>query len=258
MPNVKTLFYNKNDYDKAIATLERIAPYISCKFAIVGGIANRSLFPEWGKKQVGKKFNDLDIMLIPTKTQLNKDWISLDIKNKFFINYIYRQFDGYYFSTLDKENYVFVDIFTRARDVKTKRIILEKKKYNVLTALEIYARTLRDIYETLSRGCVLDPKHISFLHYLEKKISSKQVKEMWPLEKPAIRIFDKKYSFRTLNDYFKQIDRLLIDKKALIHEKIPGTGKRNYDPNCLEAYGIKIEDKKTFYSAYKEKRKRSA
>jgi len=254
MTNQKeTLFYPESVYEGVVKTLSHLNPYIECDFVIVGGIANRKLFPDWAEGQKEKKFNDIDVMLLPQEMDIGNDLLNSEIKKKFYVMYVYRQFDGYYIALMDKATHVMVDIFTRPREIETQEIVLDGAKFNVLSNEEIYLSNLRNIYETLSRGWVLDPKHLVFRKYLEEKVDFEGFEAIWKKEKSIIRFKTENYSFETFDEYLEQINRLQIDKKELIHEKEAPKGERKYDDSCVEAYGVQIEDKVVFDRAFEEK-----
>lgn len=252
MRSEKTLFYSERDYQRAVETLERLSKHILCKFAIVGGMANRALFPEWAKQIQAKRFNDLDILLLPTAAEVGKPLVNTTIKNDFFVNHIspYR-FDGHYMGMTDRTYHVGVDIFPRKRDVKTQEIHLEGKTYKVLSNEELYLSVARDIYETLTRekNPTLDPKHLNFLNFLQDKINTSEIQKIWHDELPIINQ-NAQYSFETFEQYLDQIKRLVVERKERIEEKIPGTQTRKYGNSPLsEAWGIKIENEADFYES---------
>ncbi len=252
MRSEKTLFYDEQDYQRALSTLERLSRHVLCKFALVGGTANRALFPAWAEQIQAKRFNDLDILLLPTAAEVGRPLVSTTIKTDFFVNHIspYR-FDGHYMGMTDRVYHVGVDIFPRKRNVETQEINLEGKTYHVLSNEELYLSVARDIYETLTRekNPILDPKHLAFLNFLENKVDFLKINELWEQERPIIAAHEQ-YPFTTLEGYLAQIKKLVVERKDRIEEKVPGTQTRKYGNSPLsEAWGITIENEADFYES---------
>ena len=254
MANKNSLFYSVKDFKKIVLTLKKISGYILCDFAIVGGVANRALFSDWAKKIKHSRFNDIDLVLLPDKNLKARNLIDLKIKNDFFATHISPQYDGFYFALTDKENFAGVDIFVRPRDLDTQPVYIDKIQYLALSNEEIYLGTLRNIYETLIRDRELPPKHIKFRDYLETKIDTQKLIDLWPKEKKIIRFQTREYLFDTFEAYLNKIEKLIIDKQNLIKVKIISSPK-SYPKDCVGAYGITIEDKTTFDDAMERKRK---
>ncbi|MSR85468.1 hypothetical protein EXS71_03500 [Candidatus Uhrbacteria bacterium] len=251
MRTAETLFHDEKDYQRAIRVLERVSKHILWKFAVVGGIANRALFPEWGEMNQSKKFNDLDLVLLPLSRDEGTAPLSVSIKKDYFITYIGEL--ARYFGMIDKTDYMSVDIFTCGRYLETQEMELEGKRYIVLTPEERYFSMARDIYQTLTNGRILDPKHIKFLEFLKDKINQEKVDHLWSEEEKIIKR-NEAYPFSAMKEYLEQINKLTSDKKDLIEEKIPGTQKRPYNLPRAEAFGITIENETDFYAAYARKR----
>ncbi len=153
----------------------------------------------------------------------------------------------------DRVSHVGVDIFPRKQNIETQEVQIEKAPYNVLTNEEIYLATARDIYETLTKpkekNPVLDPKHLAFLDFLENKIDRSKIAKIWEQEKGIIARSEQ-YPFETLEEYFAQIKKLVVDRKERIQEKVPGTQPRKYGNSPLtEAWGIAIENEADFYES---------
>ena len=246
-----TLFYSDRDYERAVRVLERISKHVLWRFAVVGGISNRALYPEWAEQNRSKKFNDLDIVLLPTPADEGTPPLSTSIKDDYFITYIGPL--ARYFGTIDRTDYVSVDIFTSDRDIATQQMVLEGRTYLVLTPEERYLSMARDIYGTLTKGRILDPKHIKFLAFLESRIDRHKLEQLWEAEIKIVKQ-NEVYRFTTFKGYLEQIDRLVHDKQDLTQEKVPGTQKRPYDIPRHEAFGITVENEADFYAAYAKKR----
>jgi len=90
--------------------------------------------------------------------------------------------------------------------------------------------------------------------YLENKVDFEKVQDIWNREKKIIRFVTGDYSFNTYDEYLNQIEKLQKDKSDLIYEKAPCKGKREYDSNCAEAYGITIEEEDDFHQVYSKRR----
>ena len=252
MQTSKTLFYSERDYLRAVQTLEQLKHHVLWNFAIVGGIANRALFPEWAERNKSRKFNDIDIVLLPTEADAETAPLSPTIKNDFYITYIHEP--PRFFGVINRSQYVYADIFTTVRPIEIQTMDLEGQTYNVLTAEERYLSMARDIYETLQREWLLDPKHIEFLEFLNERVNFSKILEIWPMEAPAIDR-NEVYPFDTFESYLNQIQTLLNDKKDFIKLKIPGTEIRPYKVARTEAFGITLENEADYYKAYEQNRK---
>jgi hypothetical protein len=255
MNKKETLFYKDTEYKKISESLKRLEECFNCDFMIVGGIANRALFFNWAENLAGETLNDIDITLLPKENSPKEEWFDSSIKKDFFLTHISFQYDGYYMALIDKKNYLAIDVFTRPREVETQKIDIENKKYKVLTNEEIYLSVLRNIYETLINDNILDPKHIKFKKYLEKFINMDKALKMWHKEKNIIRFRKDKYNFETLKEYQIALKKLQTDKKELIYKKNIPPGKKQYNPNMIEANGVSIEKEDVFQEAYRLKRK---
>jgi hypothetical protein len=88
-----TLFYSEANYRKALRVLERVSKHILWKFAVVGGIANRAMYPEWGEMNQGKKFNDLDVVLLPTPKDERTSPLAVRVKDDFLLPSSVRSLD---------------------------------------------------------------------------------------------------------------------------------------------------------------------
>jgi hypothetical protein len=253
MNTIKTLFYSEHEYAEVMKTLKKVAPFIKCRFAIVGGIANRCLFPEWAERQRGKRLNDLDLVLLPTKEEFGKDWLDSQIKQKFYIGYFYKNKDGLYIGSKDKENYLFIDFFSRLQNTALQTIKLDGVEYNTLSNEEIYLSNLKYVYEFIIRDKVLHPKYFEFIKFMEDKIDRDIIDSIWDREFPIIRFQTPEYAFQTFDEYLAMIDKLKSDKKDLIYEKKSTDCVRNYDTSCSTAFGFGIDDEKTFHESYTKK-----
>lgn len=246
----ENLFYGGRDYQRATRTLARLRQSILWKFAVVGGIANRALYPDWAERNRAYAFNDLDVVLLPSDGTEPTSPLSAGIKADFFVNHISEL--ARYFSMIDRQDFVGVDIFTSLRGVETQALQLEGKSYLALTPEERYLSMARDVYQTLSHDRALDPKHVEFLEFLRPRIDWQKVMAIWPAEEKIIRRSEK-HPFAALDDYLDQIKSLLASGKDLIGRKIPGTQKRTYNPPRLEAFGITVENEADFYASYEAK-----
>jgi hypothetical protein len=148
---------------------------------------------------------------------------------------------------------VSVDIFTADRELETQEIELRGDRYTVLTPEERYLSMARDMYQTLTKDRILDPKHIAFLAFLEDKVDRQRLEQIWSAEALIIKRHED-YPFTGFEEYLEQIRKLTEQKKQLIEEKIPGTQKRPYNIPRHEAFGITVENEEAFYAAYEKKR----
>lgn len=255
MSKKETLYYSDNEYKRISDTLKRLKTAFYCNFFIVGGIANRSLFHDWAKNFGGETINDIDVVLLPKENSPKEDWFDASIKKYFYVTYICSQYDGYYMALIDKKTYLAVDIFTRAREVKTQNIHIENEKYLTLSNEEIYLSVLRNIYETLINDNVFDPKHLNFKEYLENIIDMDEVLRIWDKEKTIIRFRKDEYVFDTFGEYKEVLEKIQTDKKEFIYKKTIPPGKKKYITNNEVVNGVSIEEEDIFQEAYRLKRK---
>lgn len=232
----------ESDIQRAVTTLERLRPYLLVPWILVGGLANRMLFPVWAQQNPKSRLNDLDIV-VPPRTQ----HLSSSVQELFYITHILPDGeDTYYFAIVDKETWVKVDVFPSHRPSQTQHLQILEHTYDVRTAPEILLKVARDIAYFLSSGSPLEPKHIVLYHYLVDELCVMIPDEMWVAECEVLtKLLDAPPVSQSA--YFAWIDALLKDKdkQKLIVEK-KRWGYRAYPTDCVSAYGMNIVDENTF------------
>lgn len=236
------LGYSAEDIERAKQTLQHLASYLQCEYVLVGGLVNRSLFPEWASTLPKKRMNDLDIV-VPRGAQ----FLSPAAHTDFHITHIYSDGENnYYFAIVDKKTWVKVDVFPWKREIETEILYIDDERYIVRTISEILLKAARDIYVFLTTASPLEPKHIDLFRYLHDELHVAVPEHLWRLEFEIIEQ-DSDYPFKTFMEYVEQIERLILDPKRqhLIAVK-ERWGYKEYPIDCVEVDGMRIVDEQLF------------
>ncbi len=243
----ETLFYPENSFLEITKTFEKLKSHILVPYILVGSLANRIIFPNYFSRLPVARFNDGDILFDYASS--DEKSLGSDIKKDFYISHIYKEQTGYYFTVVDKENFIDFDLFASSpRKIHTQTVIFGNSEIQVCSEAEIFFKGAKDIYNALIKNEKLEKKHIDFYYYLLDSLDKDKLFQIWE------EIFNEipqnnSYSFKTLEEFIGRIDELIKNKSELIFTKDKATYEYfPYPVNCLEnkPWGLEIEDQETY------------
>lgn len=250
--NKNMLFYSFDDYQKGMETINRIKKYFLTDYALVGGFANRFLFPDYFAGLPVTRLNDLDFCILPKG---DEPTLRSNITEEFYIVYINPSNGSYYFMLIDKENFIKVDIFINPRPTEKGMMKVDGLTVPVLPEEEIFLKIARDVYGHLSQDRPLESKHVRFYQYLRNNINLTKIDLVWLEEKKVIYKINQ-VDFIGWVDYLKVVDDLVNQKSDLLFVKQSQLPKYPVESAIYHPFGFSMVDQAAFDQIFTERQRR--